>query len=75
MIPTIDLYSEGFIVYELDERGNDRRMIAFATHLLIARAAYAEAVKQKPYLPLQLRHRARIIASSAAVEGGAARSS
>jgi hypothetical protein len=62
--PTSDLYAEGFIVYELDERGNDRGMIAFATNLLIARAAFEEAVRQRPGVLLQLRHRARIVRTS-----------
>lgn len=62
MRPTPTLYAEGIIVYELDPAtGNDRGMIAFATNLLIAGAAFDEAVKQRSDTPLQLRHRARII--------------
>lgn len=65
MRPTPYLYAEGFIVYELDPAtGNDRGMIAFATNLLIARAAFDEAVKQRPGTSLQLRHRARVIRTS-----------
>ena len=65
MRPTPSLYSEGFIVYEIDPTtGNDRGMIAFATNLLVARDAFDEAVKPRPETPLELRHRARVIRCS-----------
>ena len=62
MRPLPALYAEGFIVYELDPfTRSDQGMVAFATNLLVARAAYDEAVRQRPSSALQLRHRARII--------------
>jgi hypothetical protein len=54
----------GFLVEQLDERGQHERVIASAEHVEIGRAAYNAAVEAYPNRRICFRQRSHIIADS-----------
>lgn len=53
-----DLYDTGSCVYELDERGNVREVVAWAKNSMIARKAFVALCEQYPDRSFEQRRRA-----------------
>jgi hypothetical protein len=59
---SVDLYADGVCVYELDRNGDIVRIAAWASNVLVARAAFDELVKSYPEQSFSCRKRAHVLA-------------